>query len=260
MAGELQNLKNWVNTSLGLDVKVLLIHDFQDEATSLELNHFVNSLNTQQVLLIEKYSGSPGITRNIGIANIDTDWCCFWDADDFPDILKTLLIIEQSRARAEVIISNFAINNLDKIKIEKHYSSLDQVAINPGIWRMIFRSTLIKNHAFGSLLMGEDQIFLLEIGLSELSIEFSNEVNYTYFKGHQFQLTSDKRNKFAADRFLGIIFTRMFITSIKNLKHAYPIAHLFKNLIFLSQLPVSAVAFAFDQAFASRKPRVKVSE
>lgn len=269
MAGKLHNLKSWINLSLGLDVKILLIHDFQDEATSLELNHYVNSIASQQVQLIEKYSGSPGQTRNIGIANLDTEWCCFWDADDFPDILKTISIIQQSRTGTEIIISNFAINELNKITTQEHFSSLDQVAVNPGIWRMIFRSNRIRNQEFGSLLMGEDQIYLLEIGLSGMIIEFSNELNYTYFKGNQFQLTSDKlnntlkaleeiRNKvakseLAPNRFLAIVFTRMFFTSIKNLRHSYPIAQLLKNLKFMLQLPPGAVVFSLKQILVSRK-------
>lgn len=276
MAGKLHNLKSWINLSLGLDVKILLIHDFQDEATSLELNHYVNSIASQQVQLIEKYSGSPGQTRNIGIANLDTEWCCFWDADDFPDILKTISIIQQSRTETEIIISNFAINELNNITTQEHFSSLDQVAVNPGIWRMIFRSNRIRNQEFGSLLMGEDQIYLLEIGLSGMIIEFSNELNYTYFKGNQFQLTSDKlnntlkaleeiRNKvakseLAPNRFLAIVFTRMFFTSIKNLRHSYPIDQLLKNFKFILQLPPGAVAFTLKQIIVSRKLGSRISK
>lgn len=276
MAGKLHNLKSWINSSLGLDVKILLIHDFQDEATSLELNHYVNSIASQQVQLIEKYSGSPGQTRNIGIAILDTEWCCFWDADDFPEILNTISIIKQSRTGTEVIICNFAINDLNNISTPEHFSSLDQVALNPGIWRMIFRSNRIRNQEFGSLLMGEDQIYLLEIGLSGMIIEFSNELNYTYFKGNQFQLTSDKRNntlkaleeirnkvaksELATNRFLAIVFTRMLFTSIKNLRHSFPIAQLLKNLKFILQLPPGAVAFTLKQILVSRKSGFRISK
>ncbi len=275
MAGKLHNLKSWINASLGLDVRILLIHDFQDKATSLELNRFVNLIDSKQVKLFESYCGSPGLARNFGIANLQTEWCCFWDSDDLPDILKTISIITQSRPSTEVIITNFAINDLSRITIKEHRSSLDQVAVNPGIWRMIFKSSLIKNQKFGSLMMGEDQIFLLELGLAEMEIEFSNEVNYTYFKGGQFQLTSDKRNntlkaldeirnnvkdsKFAADRFLTIVFTRMFLTSIKILKYSYPASPLIENLKFLFRLPLGSVLLALRKIFSQKAVESRAS-
>lgn len=268
MAGKLENLKKWVDSAIGLEVKILLIHDHQDSETSQELREYVEKLGTGQVQLLEKYYGSPGMARNAGLLNIKSEWCCFWDSDDTPDVGATLLSIYQAKSDTEVIISKYAVHDFDETKIVSHNFCLDQVAINPGIWRMVFKSRRIKDKEFTDLLMGEDQIFLLEIGLSTLKVEFSDAVTYTYHQGLPSQLTKQfgmkslraieviRTNTILSqsthDRFLTIVFTRMFITSLKRLRFSYPINELTRNLIFLIRLPLPSVVFTFNKVISQK--------
>jgi hypothetical protein len=83
-------------------------------------------------------------------------------------------------------------------EIERKYTptengdKLRQISINPGIWRFIFRTSKYGNLQFGSGTMGEDQLFLARINLSEEEIFLVEQDFYQYAVNVTGQLTSEK--------------------------------------------------------------------
>ena len=269
MAGRLQNLKDWLNSAVGTEIKIVLVHDVQDSDTSKELNEFVDSIASNRILFIEKYFGSPGLARNVGLEVVDTEWCCFWDSDDIPNVEKTIANIYNSKPGTGVIISNFKTESDRKSTVIEHNSSLDQVALNPGIWRMVFKTAAIKGEKFLDLRMGEDQIFLLDIDITHQKIEFSNEITYSYVTEQAGQLTNQAglnslsalsviqksmlNSYYKSTRFLAIVYMRLFLSSIKRLRFEYPKLILIKNFCFILRLSPSPIYFFLKSLLSSRK-------
>lgn len=259
MAGKLQNLKTWINLIIGTNIKVILVHDFQDIETSKELIEFIDSISTPQIVYLEKHFGSPGLARNAGLTLADTEWCCFWDSDDIPNIEKTIFNIGNSLPGTEIIISNFEIVSGENCTVVNHYSNLDHVALNPGLWRMVFKTAIVKKEKFLDLRMGEDQIFLLDIDISKRNIEFSKEVTYSYISGTEGQLTNQSnlnslsalsiieesvQNKnYTLNKFLSIVYLRLFLSALKRLRDKYPLNILIRNIRFIIRIKLNATLF-----------------
>jgi hypothetical protein len=105
--------------------------------------------------------------------------------------------------------------------------------INPGIWRFIFRTSAIINTNFPAYRMGEDQVFLARLLISESSVYFSDKNVYLYVESERGQLTKDKKAVreilLAIDeitqiithnseqyRYLRVMRTRMITTALKH--------------------------------------------
>ena len=194
MAGRLERMKSWLEDVSQLDLEVIIVHDKQDEVTGIEITALCNSLNNPNVHLIEKYSGSPGLARNAGLSMSSGAWICFWDCDDLPLPEKILGVVSELDKQTEIVIGQFElVDNLsEKSKYLSRSKTLSDLVLNPGIWRMVFKSGLIRNSAFTKFHLGEDQLFLLQHGPENRRILFTDEVFYRYFQGVPDQLTSQK--------------------------------------------------------------------
>jgi hypothetical protein len=69
---------------------------------------------------------------------------------------------------------------------------LEQVAVNPGLWRFAFKSDIAMANKFQELKMAEDQIFLSEALMRSKKIDFLSEIVYEYWQYPSGQLTKDK--------------------------------------------------------------------
>jgi hypothetical protein len=69
---------------------------------------------------------------------------------------------------------------------------LEQVAVNPGLWRFAFKSQIATATNFRELKMAEDQIFLAEALMRSKKIDFLPEIVYEYWQYPSGQLTKDK--------------------------------------------------------------------
>jgi glycosyltransferase involved in cell wall biosynthesis len=213
---------------------VILIHDIQDNATLGALKEIVDSLENSNIALYEGIYGSPGAARNAGLEKVTTPWVTFWDSDDLPNPVLAIRAVTSAVTNVELIIGNYLIRRGTKSQVIRHQAKLTNVALNPGLWRMIFRREVIDNTMFLDLRMGEDQIFTAELNLESRNILFLDDVIYEYWKGSPEQLTSNKNNiseniealrhlseKINADessqsKYTKIIFLRLLITTISN--------------------------------------------
>ena len=198
MAGKLKPLEESITTALSAGIKVIVVHDKDDDLTEAELRtFFVNQDQTKMDLLTGVYN-SPGGARNAGVQRVTTEWLTFWDADDFPvveNLIKLHEVVELNSA--DVGIGGYADTN----SIVKSVSTLSKteppelnsVALAPGIWRMVFRSKLIATSPFQSLLLAEDQVLLSDIQITRRKIVFQDAIVYNYLSGNPDSLTGKRR-------------------------------------------------------------------
>ena len=235
MAGKLQRLEEWVLASEGLPIEIVLVHDFRDQETQNELEDLVTRAEKISLRLFKVEFGNPGETRNFGLEKISATWVQFVDSDDQINISSSLEAINSANENSEVLISNYTESNLITLedKPRQHSRSLLRVALNPGIWRMIFNINAISVVRFSRHRMGEDQLFLIELNFFQRKLEFSDALTYKYFVGGGHQLTNDRgaiseikdlifqiSQKFPSlngknDRFVSIMIARLTLTLIK---------------------------------------------
>lgn len=197
MANKLGNLQTWLSRTTNQEVKILIVHDIADEPTSLELKEIVSKFSRLKIELIEKRLNSPGLARNLGLATVNYEWISFVDSDDLVDVSELLNMISKSPLDTEIVIGNYKVSSSKDTKSMKTSESIDpkmNVAMNPGIWRMIFRQEIIGMTRFSQYKMGEDQLFLLDIDFFRRNLFFSNLFPYTYFQNVEGQLTSDRQS------------------------------------------------------------------
>jgi len=194
MAGRLARLEEWLNIAKRYPIQVLIIHDKRDLATGEQLATLIRQLNTEFIEVIEGNYGNPGTARNQGITRANGKWITFWDSDDSPFVESVMSEIETIPNSIEIIVGSFrkvdenkgVISNWDKPR------NLQDIAMNPGVWRMIFRTSSIESSRFPGLLMAEDQVFLSKIRIAERRMKFTSSEFYTYFVGNSTQLTKSK--------------------------------------------------------------------
>jgi glycosyltransferase involved in cell wall biosynthesis len=192
MAGRLHNLENWLSTIDHLDLQVVIVHDFRDSETERQLLSIVESLNSLKIVFLSGTYGSPGAARNAGLDRADSKFVCFWDSDDLPLPQSIVSNLETYSEDCDVLVGQYVrcSNHSEGLKtIKSNDSSFQDVAMNPGLWRMVFRRDLISSVRFQKMRMGEDQLFLAEVMSRKPRVSFTISVFYNYFVGHPGQLT-----------------------------------------------------------------------
>jgi glycosyltransferase involved in cell wall biosynthesis len=194
MAGKLSKLEHWLHIAIKYPIQVLIIHDKRDLATSEQLTNLVHRLNTDCIDIVEGSYGDPGTARNQGIARAQGKWIAFWDSDDSPCVASVMSEIENTPDSIEVIVGSFRVVDEYKgiISNWRRPQNLRDIAMNPGVWRMIFRTASIENSRFPALLMAEDQVLLSKIQFAEKRIRFTSSEFYTYYVGNPTQLTKSR--------------------------------------------------------------------
>jgi glycosyltransferase involved in cell wall biosynthesis len=174
--------------------------------------------------LIEGKYGSAGDARNAGLELVDSEWIGFWDSDDKPEVKQYLDLVAKVKKEQNLVgYGNFlkisAIpNKLQKSKnsfnVEGATNSLKPYK-NPGIWRWIFASEVLKNTKFSNLKLGEDVCFLFSTLQKVDKVTTSSQVVYKYFVDDPLQSTELWKNDTRI--FLVIKFmNENFISNQKN--------------------------------------------
>jgi glycosyltransferase involved in cell wall biosynthesis len=196
MHGRLHNFKKMVEDTSNFSIQLIVVHDINDDKTGRELQIILN--NKANIKLIEGKYGSAGDARNAGLELVDSEWVGFWDSDDKPEVKQYLDLVAKVKEEQNLVgYGNFlkisAIpNKLQKSKnsfnIEGATNSL-KLHKNPGIWRWIFASEVLKNTKFSNLKLGEDVCFLFSILQKVDKVTTSSQVVYKYFVDDPLQST-----------------------------------------------------------------------
>ena len=239
MSGRLTELSTWLRTLPQRKVQVVLVHDVQDESTTPELNSLINSCGDNRIILFEGCFGSPGNARNFGLSHSQSKWVIFVDSDDVVNLKEVFSILDRHNENSSFLIGQYEICDRVTGSVVRNKANLNaklDIAINPGIWRIIFLRERIAGHNFSDSLMGEDQLFLLQIGIFGENIQFFDDVIYRYFRNSSHQLTGKreaivqidsiipktfeylmKSNK-SLRKYVSMMLLRQLITQSKNIE------------------------------------------
>lgn len=251
MAGKLELLKKWILLAQHKPIYVVVIHDWRDKETELELVSFIKSLPNESVKFISGKFGSPGITRNQAKEFINTNWVAYWDSDDFPNLDAVLAAIKQSENDDEVLIGSFKTENFENGNTSTQIIPVKwklSVATNPGLWRMIFRQEILQNLAFSDLLMGEDQLFIAELDIFKRKTRVFQDIFYTYQIMFEQQATRSPTSLTDLKRCLIYFREAISVTTGSN-KDYYQIMYLKQIISAIKHLLLRDKLFALGKLF-----------
>lgn len=255
MAGRMANLDSWLAECADLSINIVIVHDIQDPRTSTDLGKLVKKYDHLAIQLIEGTFGSPGLARNAGLkSSRSAIWTAFWDADDVPNPREVLTVTAEVDAKYEVIIGNFTVDSPGGVTAFKHHEQIENVALNPGLWRMVFHSSVLDGVEFCDSRMGEDQLMLIDLNLGSRRIHFSGKNFYQYFQGNPMQLTSSQdsinevqktltlvykrmlKNHRLRNKFSEIVLLRLLITTIFRTKGMKKVSLVIKHSLIILQI------------------------
>jgi glycosyltransferase involved in cell wall biosynthesis len=197
----INNLLSWLSEVNKFNGEVILVHDVSDSDTVKLLAKTQSKIgNSFNLKIIEGKFGSPGAARNAGKRIAESTWVAFWDCDDIPNVKNVNQLLESSAGdELDFLCGSFDVVDVSSQKsVTQHINSgnpttdLKQIALNPGIWRFVFKRTSIESVFFLEISMAEDQDFLMDFNLTKRSGRYSHLITYSYYRGEQGQLTSTK--------------------------------------------------------------------
>jgi glycosyltransferase involved in cell wall biosynthesis len=193
-SGKLERMKTWIENVNFNECEIIMVHDVRDEGTQKELEEFVTAINNQNLRLFQGKWANPGGPRNEGIVQSLGHWIAFWDCDDTPNVENVFECLKKNQY-TDVHVGGFQVVQTDSEIVTKTFTTekIDDLYMNPGLWRMIFRKEVIGKTVFPELLMGEDQIFLMRLNIISRQVNFHPEIFYNYYVGNSSQLTRQAR-------------------------------------------------------------------
>jgi hypothetical protein len=251
-----KNIDFIIQSCRGLPIKLVLVLDTQSESSYKSLEATLIPCTDLLWELRKTEAKSPGIARNEGLKCLETPWVTFWDSDDLPDPATIIRSISECHPGTEVLVGNFNSSDAYGIELRGHsFFESDRLANgsilakNPGIWRIVFRSSVIGNVIFPDLRMAEDQNFLLNILSKVNRIQFSNKIFYTYKIQSEKSLTKTRSSmndlpkalslaittvKKSESQFLPIQNTMLLKLFFSTLKHGNSRAKFYAIRIFVT--------------------------
>jgi glycosyltransferase involved in cell wall biosynthesis len=196
-----ENLVKWISDPQIKFAEIILVHDLSDNEDCDFLRKYSSVL--ENVTLIEEFCGSPGTSRNLGLNAASRPWIVFWDCDDFPNIRELLSLLNNTiESGADVGIGSFDVRQrksgkiLNEFKNEITYNLryIHKLFPTPGLWRWVFKRSLIGELRFDKLQIGEDALFLIELEAFDMNLFISSEIVYSYYVGDENQQTSKISN------------------------------------------------------------------
>lgn len=235
MKGKLGNFLKTIDSTESACVEFIVVIDDKKDGTAEELRNFltVRKQSASIVILQQAFNG-PGPARNAGLQKAKNPWIIFCDSDDILWVDQVCEELREIQPEDDFMIGNFCVksNNYEQ-NIQR--LSLTEVALNPGLWRIAIRRSKALMSEFPSLLLAEDQVYLVRSRLFDSKPHFSQRTFYTYHVNVDGQLSSTVLNRnhlidailqienysksigtFSKENYyLGIILARLTVTYIK---------------------------------------------
>jgi hypothetical protein len=183
------NIKYLVNLKDIHKFKLIFILDSCPLYAENELKEILFSTKNINFIVLNRNYNSAAESRNEGLSIVDTEWLCFWDSDDLPNLnefynLYTSVSSENVDLVVGQIRTDYLRNGLKiKSKTTKTSSHLT-LALDLGFTRILYRSLFIKELFFLKYKIGEDILFLAEIICKKPNIIFSQALVYNYLNSN----------------------------------------------------------------------------
>jgi glycosyltransferase involved in cell wall biosynthesis len=195
---------NFIKTLATIDgefVQIVVVFDNLDGNSENRLVQILDKYPKLKFDIVKGKFGSPGAARNAGLEKTLHEWIVFWDFDDLPNFRDFKNAIELAILNNyDCVVGGYKEIRLDKncTEVDHKFKSnyLDQISLNPGIWRFAFSKKLITGEQFPSISMAEDQVFIGRVLMKSPLILVCNEIFYSYFIGDENQVTR-QRNLFS---------------------------------------------------------------
>lgn len=184
------NLLRTLDACAGKPIEVLIVFDHQIATRSLDVTQ--EMFRKRGAVVLSGNFCNPGGARNFGLSHASGEWVVFWDADDSPKVEAALDAINGASGDDSLLIGSFEFINQEKgtaIQSDSENFKTDFIKA-PGIWRFIFRRSFVSKFVFPSLLLGEDQAFLVSVFANHPRIKFVPDLVYSYNTSVPGQLTS----------------------------------------------------------------------
>lgn len=227
---DVSSLDRNISNALSNGIRVVLIIDQVSESSNIQLeriqDRYVHELKS--VCIKRGSFASPGRARNEGFQYVDTEFVTFWDADDVVHVDNVARVLRNCGESFDYVVGSYEIRGSKPgvsrlVMANRRFPRLRTID-QPGVWRIVFRTTQVQNCSFGTSRMGEDQVYLAHSGLLSSSRVFFSEAKfYTYFLGVDGQLTGARKMNSAL---LASIFEILRSLSISHTKESF-----FKSLI-----------------------------
>jgi len=193
---QIARLLSWLPSAVEAGIRIILVHDIDPKFPNLDIEMELAPYLNANVQMIEGTFGNPGTARNMGLDLVKSRWVAFWDADDFVFVDRMVnLVNETAMAGKRIGVGQYQIQKVESTDKPTERKILEEIieniAMEPGIWRLIFAAGEVEEIRFPELSMGEDQVFLAEVGIDLESTYIGSEVVYTYMRGMSGQLTEN---------------------------------------------------------------------
>ena len=179
------------------DFEVIFVDDRSTDGTFDLLSRKCTFLSNWDVLQLEKNSGSPSKPRNVGIERAQGEYIYFLDCDDeiLPDALSSLYNYARAKnaclVRSELLVDNgkkrILMNDLSDWSSDLNKNEKIKLIISK-------QSTVVTSFIRTKLLiesdikwpemlrMGEDTVFLAQVMVNAINIEYLSQPTFVYYK------------------------------------------------------------------------------
>lgn len=179
-------------------IQLIIVLDLKSHVTPNP--DFLSNLRVRGITCLSGYFGTPGLTRNHGLLNSDSEWVLFWDDDDIPDydFAKELALGILLNPKHPLHVFEYlefdkrSSRNIRHLKSDDFDSNCRNLTTRLGIWRCVLLRSRLGESVFPSLIMGEDQCFIFSQDFLKEEIVFHNQKLYTYMKHSGDQLTAQR--------------------------------------------------------------------
>lgn len=182
-----------ISQTIGFEnIELIIIDDFSTDNTPKIINEYVSTYENIKTYKLDKKSGAPGASRNVGIKNSTADYLMFIDHDDCysKDAIEKMYL-EIENENADVVIGKFktfgdgiAISDswIDKKTCLNSIDENTQFLSIDNIWRMIFpKNFILKNEiSFPEGVFAEDLAFMIDSFINANKIIFINDIIYNF--------------------------------------------------------------------------------